>query len=165
MAAAESQPRLRGALDLVDQSVIERPSVSWSARALRPDDLSVIAGLAIASAMRGRTDEAHRMLERLTAESARRYISPVIPAYAHAALGERDSTFALLERAYAAKDPLLAPIQTLETQLGLRVPSGPAAAVRADPRFADLVRRMGFPRRDAAGGPSTPASAAPKGGR
>src|SRR5262245_39172566 len=119
-----------------------------SARALRPDDPSVIAGLAIASAMRGRTDEAHRLLERLTAESMRRYISPVIPAYAHAALGERDGTFTLLEKAYAAKDPLLAPIQTLETQIGLRVPSGPAAALRADPRFVDLVRRMGFPRRD-----------------
>jgi TolB-like protein/DNA-binding winged helix-turn-helix (wHTH) protein/Tfp pilus assembly protein PilF len=119
-----------------------------SARAQQPDDPSLMAGVAIARAMRGQTHEAHRMLERLTADSARRYISPVIPAYVHAALGERDSTFALLEKAYAGKDPLIVPLQTLETQLGLRVPKGPAAALRADPRFGDLLRRMGFARHE-----------------
>jgi hypothetical protein len=47
----------------------------------------------------------------------------------------------------------------MDTPVGLHPPPERAAALRADPRLADLVRRMGIPRRDEAGGPSTPASA------
>lgn len=116
------------------------------ARALQADDPSMLASLAIASAASGRRDQAHRQLAQLKAESARRYVSPVIPAFVHAALGEHDSAFALLEKAYAARDPLLIGIQNVDLPMGLHPPPERAAALRADPRFADLVRRMGLPR-------------------
>jgi hypothetical protein len=86
-------------------------------------------------------------------------------ALVYTALGENESAFALLEKAYDARDPLLIEIQSMDTPVGLRPPPERAATLRADPRFTDLVRRMGFPRRDAAGGPSTPASGAPEGRR
>lgn len=128
------------------------------ARALQPDDPAVLASLAIVSAENGKTDQARRELAKLKEESARRYVSPVYPAFVHATLGEKDSAFALLEKAYDARDPVLISIQIMDTPVGLHPPPERAAALRADPRFADLVRRMGIPRRAAAGGPSTPAS-------
>jgi TolB-like protein/DNA-binding winged helix-turn-helix (wHTH) protein/Tfp pilus assembly protein PilF len=135
------------------------------ARALQPDDPAVLASLAIVSAESGKTDQARRLLAKLKEESARRFVSSVYPAFVHATLGERDAAFALLEKAYDARDPALISIQIMDTPVGLRPPPERAAALRADPRFADLVRRMGFPRRDAAGGPSTPANGAPGGRR
>ncbi|HYU42928.1 MAG TPA: hypothetical protein VEQ84_12335 [Vicinamibacteria bacterium] len=126
-----------------------RADLGWKqlerARALQPHDASVLASLAFVAATNGKPDEAHRLLRHLKDESARRYVSPVIPAFVHAALGEDDSAFALLEKAYGARDPLLIPVPILETQWGLRVPAERAAALRADPRFADLARRMGLP--------------------
>jgi hypothetical protein len=109
----------------------------------------VLASFAIASMESGKAEEARRLLAKLKEESARRYVSAVYPAFVHAALGEKDSAFALLEKAYDIRDPLLIEIQSLNTPMDLRPPPQRAAALRADPRFADLVRRMGFPPRDA----------------
>jgi hypothetical protein len=72
------------------------------------------------------------------------YVSPVLPAYVHAALDQNDSAFALLEDAYAAKDPVLIPIQACHIQGMLSLSEERAAALRADPRFGALVRRMGL---------------------
>src|SRR5262249_47041587 len=61
------------------------------ARALGVDSPTSIAYLAIVVAESGDRDEAHRLLGQLKAESARRYVSPVLPAFVHASLGELDS--------------------------------------------------------------------------
>ena len=128
-----------------------RADLGWKrlehARALQPDDPSVLASLAVLSAMSGKPDEARRQLARLEAVSARRYVSGVIPAFVHAALGEKDRAFALLEKACADRDPLLVSIQLVETPFGLHLPEERAAALRADVRFGALVRRMGLPPR------------------
>jgi Tfp pilus assembly protein PilF len=115
------------------------------ARALQPDDPSVLASLAVLSVVSGKPAEARRQLAHLKSESARRYVSPVVPAIVHAALGEMDTAFALLEQALAVKDPLLVPMRQADTPFGLRLPKELAAALRADPRFDELVRRMGLP--------------------
>jgi len=135
------------------------------ARALQPVDPAVLASLAVVSAESGNPDQARRELAKLEEQSAQRYVSPVYPAFVHATLGEKDSAFALLEKAYDTRDPVLISIQTMDTPVGLHPPPDRAAALRADPRFADLVRRMGLPRRDAASGPSTPARGTPEGRR
>jgi tetratricopeptide (TPR) repeat protein len=115
------------------------------ADALALHDSSILAKLAIVHALIGNGHEARRRLGQLTAESARRYVSPVLAARVHAALGEADRAFALLEDAYAAKDPLLIPIQVVwDIPGGLHHSAERAAALRSDPRFDDLVRRMGF---------------------
>jgi TolB-like protein/DNA-binding winged helix-turn-helix (wHTH) protein/Tfp pilus assembly protein PilF len=117
------------------------------ARALQPDDPAMLASLAVVSAESGDTAAARRLLARLEALPARRYVSSVYPAFVHATLGEMDSAFALLEKAYQVKDPVLTMLQIVETPVGLHPPAERAAALRADPRFTDLVRRMRFPAR------------------
>jgi hypothetical protein len=71
-------------------------------------------------------------------------ITSVLPALVHAALDQKDSTFALLEDAYAAKDPVLISIQVGEIGGIVHLTDGRLAALRSDPRFGDLVRKMGL---------------------
>ena len=68
----------------------------------------------------------------------------MLPAYVHAALDENDSAFALLEEAYAARDPVLISIQVGEVGAVLHLAGARVAALRSDPRFDDLLRRMGL---------------------
>jgi len=104
----------------------------------------MLASLAIVEAVGGNGQQARRLLGRLKAESARRYVSPVLPALVQVALDQMDSAFALLEDAYAAKDPVLIPIQAGEVGGVLHLSQERVAALRADRRFGDLVRRMGL---------------------
>ena len=64
-----------------------------------------------------------------------RYVSPAELAVLYAALGEREQAFKSLEKGFAARD--------LQLQfLGI----DPAFdSLRDDPRFADLMRRVGLP--------------------
>ena len=114
------------------------------ARSLGPRDTSMLTELAIVSTVAGDRPAGRRMLEQLKDESARRYISPVLPALLHVALDEKDSAFALLEHAYAARDPMLIPIQVGEAGPFVYLPQERLAALRADPRFGELLRRMGL---------------------
>lgn len=62
----------------------------------------------------------------------------------------RRTAFALLEEAYAAKDPVLIPIQACHIQGMLSHSEEHVAALRSDPRFGDLLRRMGLVPRELA---------------
>ena len=90
--------------------------------------------------MSGNGPEARRLLEQLKAESARRYVSPVLPAMIHAALGEKTTAPSRCwSRPTPPRTPLLIPIQVGE--VGGRFSTSPEerlAALRADPRFGDL---------------------------
>jgi hypothetical protein len=120
------------------------------ARVLESEGPLPLATLAVVHAVSGNGREARRLLEKLEAESARRYVSPVLPAMIHAALAENDSTFALLDKACAAKDPALISIRVGDVGF-LQLAPAHLAALRADARFDDLLRRMGLD-------PSTPAA-------
>jgi TolB-like protein/DNA-binding winged helix-turn-helix (wHTH) protein/Flp pilus assembly protein TadD len=113
------------------------------ARALEFEGPRALASLAVVHAAGGNGHEARRLLEKLEAESARRYVSPVLRATIHAALAENDRAFALLDKACAAKDPALITIQTGDGGL-VHLPRSRLAALRTDPRFGDLLRRMGL---------------------
>ncbi len=113
------------------------------ARGLEFEGPWALSSLAVVQAASGDEREARRLLEELDAESARQYVSPVLPAMIHAALAENDRAFALLDRACAAKDPALVSIQVGEVGF-IRLAQAPLAALRADPRFDDLLRRMGL---------------------
>jgi len=88
--------------------------------------------LALAYANNGDHDKARGILRRL--ETGKEYVSPLGLASIHAAVGEKDQAFMLLEKAYAAHDQQLIWL------------AGPELApLRSDPRFKDLVRRVGLP--------------------
>jgi hypothetical protein len=83
----------------------------------------------------GRREEARQTLAELERLGREGYAAPFQTAVIHATLGELDSAFAALEQAFSARswyltwlraDPFLDPL-------------------RADPRFARLERRVGFP--------------------
>jgi predicted Zn-dependent protease len=95
----------------------------------------LIALLGHAYAVSGRRDEAMKILGDLKHRSKREYVSSDEVALIYAALGEKDQAFTWLEKAYAEHAFVLAYLK-VEPMLD---------SLRSDPRFADLVRRVGLP--------------------
>lgn len=83
----------------------------------------------------GRPDEARSILDELTALSKESYVAPSHPALVHAGLDDRDRMFEWFTRACQERDVLL-PLTLVDPLL---------APMRTDPRFTDLLRRVGLP--------------------
>jgi TolB-like protein/DNA-binding winged helix-turn-helix (wHTH) protein len=93
------------------------------------------AGLAWAYAMAGRRSQAITILDDFKDQSKQKWVPHFSLARIYSALGERDLGMVELEKAYAKRD---------ESLLWLKV--DPAFdGLRSDPRFNDLLRRIGFP--------------------
>jgi eukaryotic-like serine/threonine-protein kinase len=90
--------------------------------------------LAYAYAAAGDRPKAKAVLRELETRSRREYVPPWDMAVAHLGLGDFDGTFAWLDSAYTARDPLV----TLALSDPIWDP------VRGDPRFARLRARMGL---------------------
>jgi len=83
----------------------------------------------------GEREKALAVIDHLDQRATTTYVPPYLWALVWAGLADADQTIAWLEKAFASKDSLLR---------DLRVDPSLDAFRRA-PRFADLVRRMGFP--------------------
>jgi predicted Zn-dependent protease len=94
-----------------------------------------IATLGYVYATAGQVEEARRILDELATRLKEAYLGPTGFALVHAGLDERDRMFEWLERAYQDHDVFLP--GTLTDPL--------LASMRSDPRFADLLRRVGLP--------------------
>lgn len=93
-----------------------------------------LAGLAQAYAAAGLRREMHDLIAELQAEALRRYVAPYNMAKVHAAAADADAAFACLEAAFEERYPDL-------IELG----SEPLFdAIRADPRYGALLRRVGI---------------------
>ena len=94
----------------------------------------ILGSLGEAYAMSGRRTEAQKLLGELIELSKQRYITPasVVPIYV--ALGDNDQAFHWLEKAYQERSTLLAHIKVYRF----------LDPLRSDPRFADLLRRVGL---------------------
>ena len=105
------------------------------ASALNPGNAISLALLGYIHANLGQDREARGILERLTALSQQRYIPALAFAVVHVGLDERDEAFAWLEKAYAERSNRLAylPMEPTWDRLG------------SDPRFGELLRRIGLP--------------------
>jgi len=97
-----------------------------------------ISNLGRCYALAGRREEAEQMLAELQSLARRQYISPYAFAFIYSALGETDLTFEWFERAYEGHDPKLMNLKATPQWDSLR----------GDPRFVDLLRRMGLERQD-----------------
>src|SRR5882724_10126651 len=96
-------------------------------------DVKAIATLGHAYAVSGRHAEARKVIDQLAQLSKRKYVSPYFIAVIYAGLGERDQMFAWLEKAYQERHPFM-------TLISVEPVFDP---VRSDPRFVQLVRRVG----------------------
>ena len=93
-----------------------------------------IGWLGHAYAKSGCVDEAHSVLERLDELAETRYVAPLERAAVYARLGDLDKFFEWLDRAYegrASDMPFLRVSPWVED-------------VEQDPRFAELLRRVGL---------------------
>jgi TolB-like protein/tetratricopeptide (TPR) repeat protein len=90
--------------------------------------------LANAYALAGHRDKALDILDQLKTISKQRYVSPVDMAIIYTGLGDRNSAFQWLEKAYQERTTR---IQELSEQL--------FDSLRSDPRFPDLMKRIGLP--------------------
>jgi TolB-like protein/Flp pilus assembly protein TadD len=113
---------------------IEAMSEYQRAVEMSDGDQDPIAALAHAYAVIGKRSEAQRILRDLEEKAKHAYVSPYLVATIYASLGERDTAFKLLEKAYEERD--LDMSWHLKSDLRLN-------SLRSDPRFAALARRMG----------------------
>jgi Flp pilus assembly protein TadD len=95
-----------------------------------------LAYLGYADAVSGKRREAHDILNKLESLARQQYVSPVGIATIHMGLGEREAALSSLEKAYLAHESELTGITT-DHRLDL---------LHSDPRFQDLVRRVGLAR-------------------
>ena len=105
------------------------------ARSLSGGSPPVIGVLARAYAHAGRRTEALRLVDELKRRQQKGYVPAAAFVQAYLAIGDNEQAFAWLERAYQEKSEILAYLK-VESFFD---------PLRSDPRFADLVRRVGLP--------------------
>jgi tetratricopeptide (TPR) repeat protein len=96
--------------------------------------LSYKSDLGHAYAVAGRRQEAIKILDELKELSSQRYIRPYGFAILYTGLGENDRAFEWLNKALEDRDPFM-------SNLAVEPRFNP---LRSDPRFTDLVRRIGL---------------------
>ena len=95
------------------------------------------AGIGYAYAVMNQKGEAQKIIEQLTKQSsANSYFSPYNVAVIYAGLGDKNQAFAQLEKAYSNRSFYLAVYFPTDERLD---------ALRSDPRFAGLLKRMNLP--------------------
>ena len=125
------------ALALVyEQKEMYQEAIAESKRALSlfTDSPWVLAGLGYIYAVSGQRDAAQQVLEELKGRTQESYVSPFDLALIYAGLGEKEEALRWLEKAYEERNQWLTWLK-VEPRLD---------SLRSDPRFADLVHRVGL---------------------
>jgi TolB-like protein/Flp pilus assembly protein TadD len=91
--------------------------------------LGMIYGLA------ERKDEATKILKELLTLNERRYVTPAALAYVYIGLGDKDQAFVWIEKAYQERSNFVTYLKVVPI----------VDSLRSDPRFSDLIRRVGLP--------------------
>ena len=103
---------------------------------LEKDNAENWANLGHAYALSGNKVEALKIIDHLKELSASNYIAPYNVAAIYSGLGDKDQAFAWLDRAYNERSSMLTLYLTNDSRMD---------NLRSDPRFAELVRRIGLP--------------------
>ena len=93
-----------------------------------------LAALGRAYALAGNRNEAERVLKELEDRAQQTYVQPVWVAVIHLGLGQKDQALDWLQRAYADRSGWLAYLK-IDPMFD---------TLRSDPRFSDLLRRVGL---------------------
>jgi adenylate cyclase len=94
------------------------------------------AGLGHVYAVTGKKSEARTVIDELKQASEQEYLPASSIAFIYAGLGEKDQAFVWLDKGYEQRG-----FQMQWIKIEPRWDS-----LRSDPRFQDLMRRMGFPK-------------------
>ncbi len=103
------------------------------ARALAPDATINLSGLAAAQARSGNSAEATKLLALLKKMTSGQHVAPFDIAVVYDALGERSQALDWLEKAYQDQSEMMLFLEIYP----------PVADLRGEPRFQELVRRVG----------------------
>jgi eukaryotic-like serine/threonine-protein kinase len=103
---------------------------------LSQGDTDPTAGLAHAYASVGQRANVEKILRELLQRSKTKYVSPYMIATIYAGLGDKNRAFEFLEKAYQERSPDI----PWFLKADLRIDN-----LRSDPRFQDLLRRVGLP--------------------
>ncbi|MDQ3256650.1 MAG: tetratricopeptide repeat protein, partial [Acidobacteriota bacterium] len=104
------------------------------AREFSRGNTETISMVGYAQALSGNQAQAQAVLDELKSLSTQRYVPPHNIAMVYNGLGERDEAFAWLEKAYEERDVRLTFLKV----------DPKWDSFRPDPRFADLLRRIGL---------------------
>lgn len=91
--------------------------------------------LGMVYALAGQKNEANKILNELLEMNKRRYVTPAALANLYIGLDNKDQAFFWLEKAFQERSNYLAYLKVFPI----------LDPLRSDPRFADLVRRVGLP--------------------
>jgi tetratricopeptide (TPR) repeat protein len=105
-----------------------------TAVALSGRSTEALTGLAQAYGAAGLTREMQAILDELDRQAGQRYVSPYNLARVHATAGDAERAFHWLERAHQERNPDLIELRSEPVFDRLRL----------DPRFAGLLRRVGW---------------------
>jgi Tfp pilus assembly protein PilF len=126
--------------DLLGRAYVQQGSTAEAgaefrkALQLSEGDTNELAALGYAQAVSRQESEARKILEELMTRSRDTYVQPVWIAVIELGLGDRDQAFEWLEKAYSDRSAWL---------VNLKVDPF-FDSVRTDPRYADLLRRVGL---------------------
>lgn len=94
-----------------------------------------VTWLAVGYAMAGNREAAERLLNEVKQVSKKQYVPETFFAYIYTALGQKEQAFGMLDRAYREHDSTLLALKTHPW----------IDPLRSDPRYQDLLRRVGLP--------------------
>ena len=103
--------------------------------ALSEGNVRMKATLGYAYAVTGRRSEGQQIIDELQVQSKQKYVSAYFIAVIYSGLGEKDHAFAWLEKAYQERHPYLTLLKVEPVFDNLR----------SDPRYAELLRKVGLP--------------------
>ncbi|MFY9609597.1 MAG: tetratricopeptide repeat protein, partial [Blastocatellia bacterium] len=105
------------------------------ALSLFENDTETMSAMGYAYAAAGRIEDARKTLDRINAVAREAYVSPYSLARIHVGLGEIDQAFEWLEKTYQERHGILTYLKV----------EAAFDRLREDPRFLDLLRRIGLP--------------------